>query len=61
MSVSISAMMFIASGSPKRALNSIALSPSGVRKKPELSTPENDRPASRQPASTAVISSHASR
>ena len=37
--------MFMHSGSPKRALNSITLTPSAVAKKPEFMTPVKRRPS----------------
>ena len=53
--------MFIASGSPKRALNSMTFSPAAVTKKPVFSTPENDRPRARHFSAISWMNSHAAR
>ena len=46
-------MMFMHSGSPKRALNSITLTPSAVAKKPLFITPLKWRPCSARRSMTA--------
>ena len=52
-------MMFMHSGSPKRALNSITLTPSAVAKKPLFMTPVKWRPSSLRRSMTAAMIEHA--
>ena len=53
-------MMFMHSGSPKRALNSITRTPSAVAKKPLFMTPLKWRPCSLRRSITRSMIEHAS-
>ena len=50
--------MFMHSGSPKRALNSITLTPSAVAKKPLFMTPLKWRPSAPRRSITSSTISH---